>query len=68
MTKGSFPNVLQIKEVLGYITKEKKINRKIKKKYHMHSFSLEFSKSCLAVEAKIITLSDVVLGVCKGNI
>lgn len=32
------------------------------------SFSPEFSKLCLTVKAKIITLYDMVLKVCKENI
>ena len=31
-------------------------------------FPLEFSKLCLIVEAKMITLSDMVQNVCRENV
>lgn len=48
--------------------KEEKENRKSKNmnKYNRLS-SLEFSKLHLAVEVKILTMSDVVLYICREN-
>lgn len=37
-------------------------------KYDRLSYLFEFPKLCLMTEAKFVTLSDVVLNVCGGNI
>lgn len=52
------------------ISEMKKNNGKRKKRENTIDFLslLEFSKLCFTVEAKIITLSDVVLNVCRENI
>ena len=51
------------------IRKEKRTER-VKIWVHIIDFlsPLEFSKFCLTVEARNITLSDMVLSVCSGNI
>lgn len=37
-------------------------------KYNRLSSPFEFSKLFLMIKAKFVTLSDVILDVCKGNI
>lgn len=69
LAKGRFPNRKDsIKEGISENQEGKKNNMKNKIKGKYNTFSLEFSKLCSIVEAKIIILCDAILNVCEGNI
>ena len=70
MTKGSSLN--RKKNIEEGILKphEGRKNKRVKVRVNTIDFAspVEFSQLCLTVEAKIITLSDIVLNICRGNI
>lgn len=56
------------KEGMSEHPEGRKNNGKNKNKGKYNTFSLEFSKLFSVFYARIITMSDVVLNVCMGNI